>query len=74
MHTIASKRYHELRISSHAQQNWCTMMLVKELRERHPKAKSHALMVAKAVDHMEFSYIKRTWISMMSVVAVCYNA
>ena len=55
MHTYASNRYRELRQPTHTQQNWCTMMLVKELRQRHPKAKSHAMMVAKAVDRMEAS-------------------
>ena len=57
MHTFASNRYQELRIDTHVQQNWVTMMLVKELRERHPKAKAHAAMIAKAVQMMEYRRI-----------------
>jgi hypothetical protein len=55
MHTYISNRYRELRIQGHTQQNWCTMVLVAELVKRHPRAKSHAMMVAKAVHRMEMT-------------------
>jgi hypothetical protein len=67
MHTYISNRYRELRIQGHTQQNWCTMVLVMELSKRHPRVKSHAALVAEAVQRGEFLMI---WFEVCCIATV----